>query len=222
MVAVDICNLSLSYLGDSATVASIDPPEGSAQAQHCARFYPIAVQQMLESHQWNFITKRAYLAVAATCYFNEWRFAYALPSDALSVISVLPKCCYHADYFGSAVNSWWGNPQPNEYELAALRDFQIEVMSGTQVILSNAEDAIARYTVSTVQPGMFPALFTNALARLLASMLAGPILKGEDGAAEGKRQYALYEEGAARAMGQDANERHGSRQPVPSAIRARS
>ena len=39
---VDICNLALGHLGDSATVATIDPPEGSAQAEHCARFYPIA------------------------------------------------------------------------------------------------------------------------------------------------------------------------------------
>ena len=40
--AVDICNLALSHLGDTATVASLDPPEGSAQAEHCARFYPVA------------------------------------------------------------------------------------------------------------------------------------------------------------------------------------
>ena len=37
----DICNMALGHLGDSATVASIDPPEGSAQAEHCARFYPM-------------------------------------------------------------------------------------------------------------------------------------------------------------------------------------
>ena len=29
---VDICNIALSRLGDRATVTSIDPPEGSAQA----------------------------------------------------------------------------------------------------------------------------------------------------------------------------------------------
>ena len=39
---VDVCNLALAHLGDEATVASISPPEGSAQAGHCARFYPMA------------------------------------------------------------------------------------------------------------------------------------------------------------------------------------
>ncbi len=45
---VDLCNLALAYLGDDATVASIDPPEGSAQAEHCQRFYPIARDTLLQ------------------------------------------------------------------------------------------------------------------------------------------------------------------------------
>ena len=48
--AVTICNLALAHLGDSATVSSIDPPEGSAPAEHCARFYPVALGLLLEAH----------------------------------------------------------------------------------------------------------------------------------------------------------------------------
>ena len=55
---IDICNLALARLGDDATVASIDPPEGSAQAEQCARFYSIARDTMLEMHDWRFATKR--------------------------------------------------------------------------------------------------------------------------------------------------------------------
>jgi len=213
MVAADICNLALSYLGDTATVASIDPPEGSAQAQYCARFYPVALNLLLESHRWNFITKRAYLAVVEKCFFNAWQFAYALPSDATDVISVLPKALYPVEKF----RYWW----PFEFELNRVRDFQIEVFNGQQVILSNACDAVARYTASTVQPGMFPALFTDALAWKLASMLAGPLLKGDAGAAESKRCLGMYQVVMEQAKGQDANQRHGGERPVPSAIRAR-
>lgn len=222
MVAVDICNLALSYLGDTATVASIDPPEGSAQAQHCARFYPIALNLLLEMHQWNFITKRAYLAEVATDYFDRWRFAYALPSDATDVISVMPKCLYPADYFRDAIRTYWGDWHPLDFELNAINDFQIEVFNGQSVILSNVEDAVARYTVSTVQPGMFPALFTDALAWKLASMLAGPLLKGDAGAAESKRCLSMHTIIAEQAKGQDANQRHGSQKTVPSSIRARN
>ena len=38
---VEICNLALSHLGDRATVVSIDPPEGSAQAEHCKTYWPL-------------------------------------------------------------------------------------------------------------------------------------------------------------------------------------
>jgi len=221
MVAVDICNLALSYLGDTATVASVDPPEGSAQAQHCARFYPMALNLLLETHRWNFITKRAYLAVVQNCYFDAWRFAYALPSDALNVISVLPKALYPADYFRNALANYWGGIWPLDFELNWHYDFQIEVFNGQQVVLSNVEDAVARYAVSTVQPGMFPALFADALAWKLASMLAGPLLKGDAGAAESKRCLGMYQVVMEQAKGQDANQRHGSERVTPSSIRAR-
>ena len=44
---VDICNLALAHLGDDATIASLNPPEGSAQAEKAARFYPIARNSLL-------------------------------------------------------------------------------------------------------------------------------------------------------------------------------
>lgn len=219
MTSVDICNVALSYLGDTATVSSIDPPEGSAQAQHCARFYPIALNLMLDMHNWNFITTRAYLAVVSTCYFERWEYVYAMPSAVANIISVLPKCMYPTDWF---IEGFWEDRLPLKFELDAFRDFQLEVVNGQTAILSNAEDAIVRYTTTTVQPGAFPALFTDALAWKLASMLAGPLLKGDAGAAESKRCLAMSQAIAAQAMGQDANQRHGNQKPIPSAIRARN
>ena len=71
---VDICNLALAHLGDTATVASIDPPEGSAQSEHCARFYPIARDSLLEMHAWNFSMRRINLA-QLTNSWPEWQYA---------------------------------------------------------------------------------------------------------------------------------------------------
>ena len=79
---VDICNLALARLGDNATVASIDPPEGSAQAEHCARFYAIARDSLLEMHAWKFATRRVQLA-KLTVPSWDWSFAYAEPTGAL-------------------------------------------------------------------------------------------------------------------------------------------
>ena len=51
---IDIVNLALSRLGDDATVASLYPPEGSAQAEHGARFYPVLylLTRMGEARDW--------------------------------------------------------------------------------------------------------------------------------------------------------------------------
>lgn len=216
---MDICNLALSYLGDSAAVVSISPPDGSVQAAHCARFYPIAVALMLEAHEWNFITKRVTLALLTTCYTPQWQFAYQLPSDANSILTVIPTNCY-----GPFVDwNYWYRPYAFEIdERERWRDFQIERDSkDRQVILSNVCDAVARYTTSQVTPGMFPAQFTVALAHQLASMLAGPLLKGDVGAAKSESELKLSAMFLAKATAQDANQRHGAPRPAPVWLRDR-
>ena len=86
---VEICNLALARLGDEATVASIDPPEGSAQAEHCQRFYPIARDVLLETHDWSFATTRARLSLLADADTWEWQYAYAEPANTIRVLSIL-------------------------------------------------------------------------------------------------------------------------------------
>ena len=93
---VDICNLALARLGDNATVASIDPPEGSAQAEHCARFYAIARDSLLEMHAWKFATRRVQLA-KLTVPSWDWSFAYAEPTGALKLLGVLSATASNDD-----------------------------------------------------------------------------------------------------------------------------
>ena len=86
--AVTICNLALSHLGDTATVASIQPPEGSVQAEHCARFYPQALRSLLALHHWGFATR--YEPLQRVDREGDARFAYvfALPAEALEMVAV--------------------------------------------------------------------------------------------------------------------------------------
>lgn len=188
---VDICNLALAYLGDTATLSSINPPEGSAQADHCHRFYPIARDSLLEMHYWNFSMRRIALAQVDNSW-TEWKYAYALPNDVINVISILPSDAgddYSTHFVPSDTPMYLYNyspmvaagryvPQP--YTLDTAPD-------GTQILLTNQESAVLRYTVHVTDPTMFSPLFVNTLVWHLASMLAGPLLKGETGAAEAKR-----------------------------------
>lgn len=159
--AVDICNLALSILGDSATVSSINPPEGSAQAEHCQRFYPIARDTCLEMHSWNFATKRIALAETNDADISAWQFSYAIPSGYIRALSILPP------------------DQPSE---AQTKPFIIEAnQEGTMIIYTNVEQATLKYIAQITDTTKFSPLFVNTLYRLLASYLAGPIIKGNEG-----------------------------------------
>lgn len=157
---VDICNLALARLGDEATVASIDPPEGSAQADHCARFYPIARDALLQTHDWGFATTRVRLALFSGVDTWEWQYAYAEPADSIRILAIL-----------SATGSATDDPQ----------SFDREHTTNGVKILTNAPEAVARYTVRVVDPNRYSPLFIDALAWMLASMLAKTLVKGEAG-----------------------------------------
>jgi len=183
---VDICNLALAHLGDNATIASIDPPEGSAQAEHCARFYPVARDALLELHDWKFATRRAALAELDVDSWN-WVYAYAQPSGVLRLLAVLPITA-----------SPEAESQPYDTENTG---------DGTPLILTNLEDATLRYTALVTDTTKFSPLFVDALAWLLASYLAGPVLKGDAGKAEAKACYATFRAVLAQATTSDANQR---------------
>ena len=182
---VDICNLALARLGDAATVASIDPPEGSIEAQHCARFYPVARDAMLEGHEWKFATRRAVLAQLSVDSFN-WQYAYAEPAGAIKILSVLPVDS------GSEAES-------ANYITESSSD-------GAPMIFTDLPDATVRYIARVTDTTKFSPLFTDALAWLLASYLAGPVLKGDTGAAAAKSSYATFKTVLGQATFSDANQ----------------
>lgn len=204
---VDIANIALSHLGDVANVSSIDPPEGSAQAQHCARFYPVARDALLEMHTWGFCTKRISLPLLSTS-IEQWQYVYQAPSDSLAIIAILAPDA--ADDYSQQlpvaytqqgiVNTGQGLYTPQPFEVETLQD-------GTQVIYTNQEEATLRYTAKITDTTQFTPLFTTALTHLLASYLAGPILKGEVGRAEAKGQMQLFQAFFAKATASDSGQR---------------
>lgn len=178
---VDICNLALAHLGDDATIASIDPPEGSAQAEHCARFYPVARDALLEMHAWGFATKRVRLA-ALSVESWDWAFAYAKPNNIIRTLSVL-----------SPASSADAQTQPYEIEV--------------DTILTDQEDAVLRYTERATDTTKYPPLFVDALTWLLASYLAGTVIKGDAGASMAKSCLQSFAGPFSLAKASDANQR---------------
>lgn len=203
---VDVCNLALGHLGDKATVSSISPPEGSAQAEHCARFYPIARDMTLEGHEWGFATKRANLALLSDTPPPGFQFVYQLPSDCRNVIDLINP---NAPTF-FPIDERRGHWQDDAFTLEAV-PFELETRAdGTPVIYTNLASAQIRYVASVTDTTRFSTQFVDAVAWLLAAYLAGPVIKGDTGMAVAKAMSQAYLQSLAQARTNDANNRRRS------------
>jgi len=200
---VDISNLALSHLGERAEVIAISPPDGSAEAQQCGRFYPMARDEMLEIHPWTFAMKRVPMAAIANDR-PAWVYAYQVPADCLKPRAVLAE---------------------QAFDDAESEDFVVETnASGTKVIYTNCPTATLRYTRAITDTTRFTPMFVAALGRLLASKLAGPIIKGEAGIQVAVGHMKIFTVELATAKADDSNT--GSRANqfrdfIPSGMRAR-
>jgi hypothetical protein len=177
-----ICNLALSHLGDTAELESFN--DSTPQAIHCKRFYPIARNALLEQHQWSFATVRAALTPAVYNPSPSWLYAYNIPEGALKLLEVLP----------AGVDS----PLPQPFTLE-------DDGTGHQIILTNTPEAVLRYSRIIPDATTFTPLFTVALSWSLASMLAGPIIQGDQGQAESKRCLLQFQLFKGQAETSDAN-----------------
>ena len=207
---VQICNMALSHIGSEARVSSISPPDGSVEAGHCATFYDLARTELLEPGNWAFSLKRAPLA-EVTNPSTAWTYAYAKPSNCLRALRILrPSIAItvftqdlaavpHADDSGSA-------------------PFNVE----GDVIFTNAPDAVLVYVQDVTDSTKFPASFTSALSYLLASHLAGPIIKGNEGVRVGDamRQRAMTLADIAATASANASSAESLPQPTLLSVRA--
>lgn len=166
---VTVCNLALSNLGDAARVTSISPPDGSTQSVLCSQYFDIALTSILEQHPWDFALRRVDLvAREVETGRADWQYAYEYPEDAILILDVL------------------ATDTTNDVVLAGQRvgqPFNVEVtQDGERVIYTNVANAAVRYTSKVIDSSRWTSAFKTALSWKLAAMLAGPIVKGEEGA----------------------------------------
>lgn len=192
---VQICNLALINIGERGTIASIDPPEGSTNAEYVASYYPLARDSLLEMHTWSFASRRKKIA-EVTNLSSTWNFCYATPIDLLSAVSVL---AYDAtnDYYEASVKT------------ASGQDFVVESTDNDlTVIYTNQENAVLRYQSRIIDSNAYPSLFVTTLSWLLSSMIAGTVIKGKEGADIGSRCIELMNFWLNKAVNLDMRQRN--------------
>lgn len=181
---VDICNTALSHLGSDAQISSISPPDGSREAGYCKRFYPLARKEMIEQHNWSFALKRQRLAQVTNNSIG-WLYAYALPGDCLKPVRVITAQLY-ANIFQAPES--YPAPIYASFDDSAQAPYTVE----DNVLYSNEPEAVLLYKRDVVDTSRFTPMFVNALSYMLASYIAGPIIRGKDGSstAQGLRELA--------------------------------
>lgn len=208
--AVDICNIALSYLGDRATVTSIDPPEGSAQADHCARFYPIAVKSLLASFNWSFAITRKVLSPFTTRPLGGG-YAFGLPADLVTLIEVKTYDVVEDEDQTSTKAKAKEQFQTSPVHVHYTR----ELYNNQDALITEYPRVWIKYVTSEVPARNFPNLFADALAYLLASKLAGVLMPGSSGAQMSQAMLKIFQQVEERARHADAvqDKKHFSFKP---------
>lgn len=224
---VDHCNGALAMIGAEAVVASIRPPDGSAEAGYCARYFDNCRRMLLEDQQYAFSKHRIYL-VEVTNPSTVWTYAYAVPNQMINALRVLQLSFLAGLNFsvtpGSYLNYYldW-NVVDQLFTERGSADFDIETADdGTQVLLTNEPDAVLLYTADVLDTAKWSPLFGQALQMMLAGYLAGPILKGDEGLKIGMQMREEAFKLNARASGSNANSANERADFVAEHLRARA
>ena len=175
---VQICNLALSNLGDRGNITSFRTSDGSRQSDLCAKFYDLALNVVLQRHPWDFSIRRT-SPTKATTDRTEWLYSFLLPDDFVGVLAVLPK-----DPRDDV--SFMGRATPLEYAIELDANY-------TRRIYCNQDDIVLRYHARVTDPNFYSEMFVQALSWKLATLLAGPLIKGEAGVAAATRSQQLFE-----------------------------
>lgn len=182
MADVDICNQALAHLGDrditalDASAAAIDP-----LAAFCLEFYPAARQEALAAHRWTFAKKTAELVEDDTVITFGFSYAHTLPSDRLRFMRIVP---------GSEVFDTDG-VTVLDVTYSDTKVDKFKIVGGD--IWTNHKHVAAEYIRDmplTDDPDLWTPHFRAAVARLLASKLAGPVTN-EDSLAD--KHMRIYE-----------------------------
>lgn len=151
-----ICNRALGRIGQSGNLASL--AESNEAARACNVVFPQARAELLQAFAWPFALRRANLVEVGEETHDGWAFTYALPSDCLFARRI-----------------WSGARDPI---LAERVEFAIEHDATRGRILlcdleATADDPVVlSYTAEITNPILFPPLFVDALAWLVAQELA--------------------------------------------------
>lgn len=218
---VSISAMALGHLGARVTIASIDPPDGTFEAAEAARVFPDARRELLEAGSFAWSRSYAALAQAVDNPSPTWVYAYVQPSDCVKPLRVLPAGTLAGSAFREERYPW---ELPRfDFTDRSTADFDRATLpSGQVVILSNEPDATLVYIRDVPDIGRWSPKACTALSYLMASYMAGPILRGKEGVQASASLRDAYEVVLGQARAADANSTGQRADHYPAHLAARS
>ena len=153
---IDICNISLSHIGQGIEIASLQEESEAAAALN--RYYEQTRNIVFGEFAWPFARTYSYLTLLEDNPNEEWRYAYLYPQECIKISRVL-----------SGIR--------NDTEHTRI-PYIVSSYLTNKTIMTDKEEASVEYTRLITDTSRYPAEFIMALSFMLAHMIAPRITRG--------------------------------------------
>tara|TARA_R110002110_G_scaffold158976_2_gene356606 strand:+ start:3485 stop:7765 length:4281 start_codon:yes stop_codon:yes gene_type:complete len=205
----EVCNMALSYLGEPGRMVNVDT-DTSREAELCRQFLPLARDELLERHPWDFALRSVKPTKRSASPRVDYRYAYDYPEGIASVLGLVRSdVSYNYKTMGTT----------GQHEYTVELDD-----NGDRMVLTDLDEALMLYVAKVTDPTKWSTTFTSALAWRLVFHLAGAILKGEEGSKKALAATEMAERALRTATKHDSDNKRDVdiSNHVPTFLRHRS
>jgi hypothetical protein len=205
---LSIWNTSLAHLGDGTEIQALN--EDSKQARVMRRFYYGLLKSLISSKNWFWATIFQQLTLVSIYPTPEWPYAYAYPSNCLRLTRLWNW--HHTDDIDNYVQYLKVNNGTQKIIVSEYGD--ASVLAGTPfapiqptppITVDPTQIPVAQFVAYTDNVGLYPEMFKQALAFILAAY-AAPSLPGVGQEDLRKSNLELGNAALNQALADDMNE----------------
>ena len=201
---VDICNIGLSNIR-AGSINSLD--ESSVQAQNCKLKYAILRDRCLRETTWQFNHMIKPLSPVTTEIFH-WSQAYSYPVDCLKIKRLVGSWEELPAGTSDIASRLLDSRALSRADLRRQIPYEVFNFDSAKLIGTDQPELRIDYAAKVTDPNLFSDDFIMALAHLLASEVAIPIVGAEQGRALRSDSLTLYKQYLSTATADDMNDQY--------------
>lgn len=184
---LSIANRALLSVGARAQISSLNPSDGSAEANAISVLWAPTFEELGRAAPWNCLTKQVTLTLLKAAQGTPenpsggvlsspptpWMYAYAYPSDCLLFRFIAPSLPsgvsgVPATTINNASGTWLASGGQIPYAVSTMNDVN---GSPILVVLTNQSQAKAVYNANNPNPAVWDSLFQAAMVASLGAFL---------------------------------------------------